>query len=221
MSNLLLPDHFVSRIQLRHRARGLDVLRVQPVAVVRFSSIHKYSTKATSILIYPPQTNPTSDNQTQPPLEKSALTGRLHPNIHDLPSKFQCELDRTFPRPALLDRLGLSRHEYGTMNTLFTLEEIMSRIIWGTIDKNGSILNGSGDFTVENVSSGKYAISFSPGFSALPGIVGSQNNYNDSGQANSDGVAFPFVNKNSCQANTGNSTGSLQNRSFAFIAIGN
>ncbi|UXU86500.1 hypothetical protein [Burkholderia sp. S-53] len=97
----------------------------------------------------------------------------------------------------------------------------MARIVWGTIDKNGSILNGSGDFTVENVSSGKYSISFSPGFSALPGVVGSQNNYNETGQANSDGVAFPFVNKNSCQANTGNNSGSLQNRSFAFVAIGN
>jgi len=105
--------------------------------------------------------------------------------------------------------------------TLTTPEEIMARIVWGTIDKNGSILNGSGDFTVENVSSGKYSISFSPGFSALPGIVGSQNNFNETGQANSDGVAFPFVNKNSCQVNTGNNSGSLQNRSFAFVAVGN
>ncbi|WP_175947612.1 hypothetical protein [Burkholderia pyrrocinia] len=96
----------------------------------------------------------------------------------------------------------------------------MARIIWGTIDAKGNILNGSGDFTVENINTGKYTVSFSPGFSALPGIIGSQNNFSNPNQSNTDGISVPYVNKNSCQINTGDSKGSAQNRSFAFIAIG-
>ncbi|WP_157648996.1 hypothetical protein [Burkholderia ubonensis] len=96
----------------------------------------------------------------------------------------------------------------------------MARIVWGTVSSNGSIQNGSGDFTVENIGTGKYTISFSPGFSALPGIVGSQNNFNNPNQSNTDGISVPYVNKNSCQINTGDGKGSADNRSFAFIAIG-
>ncbi|WP_124492096.1 hypothetical protein [Burkholderia stagnalis] len=97
----------------------------------------------------------------------------------------------------------------------------MARIIWGTINSDGSIKNGSGDFSVENTESGKYAISFNPGFSALPGVVATQNNYGDTGQSNLDGVVVPFVNNSYCQINTGNNSNKFQNRSFAFIAIGN
>ncbi|WP_414143685.1 hypothetical protein, partial [Burkholderia stagnalis] len=51
--------------------------------------------------------------------------------------------------------------------------------------------------------------------------VATQNNYGDTGQSNLDGVVVPFVNNSYCQINTGNNSNKFQNRSFAFIAIGN
>ncbi len=95
-----------------------------------------------------------------------------------------------------------------------------SRISWGTVASNGQIVNGSGDFTVTNTNGGRYTIAFSKGFSSTPAVVGSQNNFDSDNQSNRDGVAFPFVSKNSFQINTGDGNGSLSNRSFAFIAIG-
>ncbi|WP_232457871.1 hypothetical protein, partial [Burkholderia ubonensis] len=103
----------------------------------------------------------------------------------------------------------------------FISEEKMARIIWGSINSDGTIRNGSGDFSVENTEAGKYAISFNPGFSATPGVVATQNNYGDTGQSNLDGVVVPFVNNSYCQINTGNNSNKFQNRSFAFVAIGN
>ncbi|VWB94051.1 hypothetical protein BLA23254_04460 [Burkholderia lata] len=97
----------------------------------------------------------------------------------------------------------------------------MARIIWGTVNQDGKVLNGSGDFSVEHTDTGKYAISFNPGFPSLPGVVATQNNYGDTAQSNMDGVAVPFVNNNYCQINTGDNAKNFRNRSFAFIAIGN
>lgn len=94
------------------------------------------------------------------------------------------------------------------------------RISWGSVNANGQIISGSNDFTVTNTSSGRYTIAFNQGFSTTPAVVGSQNNYDNANQSNLDGVAFPFVNTNSFQINTGDGTGKAANRSFAFIAIG-
>lgn len=95
------------------------------------------------------------------------------------------------------------------------------RIVWGSIDKNGNILSGSDGFSVGNVGAGRYKITFSPGFATLPAIIATQNNFGSGDEYNTDGVVVPFVDKGSCQVNTGGGTAnSLQNRSFAFAAIG-
>ena len=94
-------------------------------------------------------------------------------------------------------------------------------ISWGYINADGTIKDGSGDFTVTRVDNGVYQVSFSREFIATPAVVGSQTGYGSLGQANTDGVAFPFVEQISFTAKTGDSKGSAQNRSFSFIAIGN
>jgi hypothetical protein len=94
------------------------------------------------------------------------------------------------------------------------------RIAWGSVAANGQIISGSNDFTVTNTSSGRYTIAFNQGFASTPAVVGSQNNFDNANQSNLDGVAFPFVNTNSFQINTGDGAGKPGNRSFAFVAIG-
>ncbi len=90
-----------------------------------------------------------------------------------------------------------------------------SRITWGGIDKNGSILSGSNGFSVGNVGIGRYKVTFSPGFSTLPAIVATQNNFGSGDEYNTDEVVVPFVNPSACQSNTGGgSPNTLQNRSF-------
>nr|KGS68694.1 hypothetical protein X990_3387 [Burkholderia pseudomallei MSHR4868] len=53
-----------------------------------------------------------------------------------------------------------------------------------------------------------------------PAVVATQNNFGNSSESNQDSVAVPFVNKNSFEIVTGDSSGNIQNRSFGFIAIG-
>ncbi|WP_431822346.1 hypothetical protein [Burkholderia sp. F1] len=129
-------------------------------------------------------------------------------------------IGEVFSRSKYIDRIDSIRHQYGELSITHILEKIMTRIVWGSIDANGGVLNGSGDFTVERVDNGKYTVAFNPGFSKLPGVVASQNNFDQTNQSNMDGVAIPFVNVNFCQLNTGDDQHHLQNRSFAFIAIG-
>ncbi|AIO65358.1 hypothetical protein [Burkholderia oklahomensis] len=95
-----------------------------------------------------------------------------------------------------------------------------SRIIWGSVNADGTIKSGSGNFAVERIDTGKYTVSFNAGFSTVPAVVATQNNYGGTNESNLDGVAVPFVNQNSFQANTGDGGGKPQNRSFGFIAIG-
>ncbi|WP_156438291.1 hypothetical protein [Burkholderia sp. BDU5] len=96
----------------------------------------------------------------------------------------------------------------------------MSRIIWGSVNANGSINSGSKDFRVERTDTGKYVITFNTQFSVTPAVVATQNNFGDSGQSNMDGVSAPFVNAGYCQINTGDNSNKFQDRSFGFIAIG-
>lgn len=95
-----------------------------------------------------------------------------------------------------------------------------NRIIWGSINADGSIKSGSDDFAVERTAGGKYTVSFNNGFSMTPAVVATQNNFGNSSESNQDSVAVPFVNKNSFEIVTGDSSGNIQNRSFGFIAIG-
>jgi hypothetical protein len=88
------------------------------------------------------------------------------------------------------------------------------------VNADGSIANGSEDFSVTNVETGVYVIGFTTNFVGLPAVVATQNRYGAVGQDNTDGVAMPLVSPGSATAVTGNSNGSKENRSFAFIAIG-
>lgn len=95
----------------------------------------------------------------------------------------------------------------------------MARIIWGSVNANGSIASGS-DYRVERTDTGKYVITFNTPFSRTPAVVAMQNNYGDSGQSNMDGVVAPFVNTGYCQINTGNNGNKFQDRSFGFVVVG-
>lgn len=94
-------------------------------------------------------------------------------------------------------------------------------ISWGSVNFDGTIVSGSGDFLVTIVNTGQYQITFNNGFASIPAIVGSQNRCGDQTEMNTDSVCFPFVNQGFFQVNTGDDAGTLQNRNFAFIAIGN
>jgi len=92
--------------------------------------------------------------------------------------------------------------------------------LWGAINKDGSIRNSGGGFNVTKQGNGQYVISFRTLFNDVPAIVGSQTNYGDLGEANTDGVVFPIVDRGSATAITGDGGGKHQDRSFSFIAIG-
>jgi hypothetical protein len=95
-----------------------------------------------------------------------------------------------------------------------------TRTIWGSVNADGSIANGSEDFTVTNVETGVYVIGFRTNFIGLPAVVASQNRFGNVGEANTDGVAVPMVAAGSATAVTGDGGGKKQNRAFGFIAIG-
>jgi hypothetical protein len=92
-------------------------------------------------------------------------------------------------------------------------------MVSGVIGSDGTKLSGHG-FTVTSQGNGEYIISFSPPFSAIPAIVGSQVNYEKTSQDTRDNVIFPYVNTGAATAITGDSTGDHTNRTFAFIANG-
>ncbi len=93
-------------------------------------------------------------------------------------------------------------------------------MVSGVIASDGSKVSGHG-FSVTSQGSGEYIISFSPPFSEIPAIVGSQVNFGSAGQDTRDGVVFPYVNAGAATALTGGSDGGHTNRTFAFIARGN
>lgn len=95
-----------------------------------------------------------------------------------------------------------------------------TRTIWGTVNANGTILSGSGDFAVNRTGNGQYQIQFNDDFSATPAIVGSQVLFGNQGESPLDNIVFPFLNKNGATAFTGDSKGNVGDRSFSFIAVG-
>ncbi|WP_157381616.1 hypothetical protein [Burkholderia ubonensis] len=98
----------------------------------------------------------------------------------------------------------------------------MAITVWGTVDKNGNVMNGSNNFSVANIGPGRYKVTFNNGFTSLPAVVATQNNFGSGDEYNTDGVVVPFVEQDFCQINTGGSdNATLMNRSFSFIAMGN
>lgn len=98
-------------------------------------------------------------------------------------------------------------------------------IIWGAINKDGSVANGSRansgsyNFAVSRVGTGTYNLAFSLAFSGLPAISGSQWGFGSS-QNTRDNVTFPQLSNATAQVFTGDSGGDRSDRNFSFIAIG-
>lgn len=92
------------------------------------------------------------------------------------------------------------------------------RIYWGTVDANGVLISNGGGASVSPEKTGAYSIGLT--YTNTPAIVGSQTSSGNSGEANTDGIVFPFVNQSQATAFTGNNNGSQQNRSFSFITAG-
>jgi hypothetical protein len=95
----------------------------------------------------------------------------------------------------------------------------MARIVWGTVNANGSPASGEG-FEVTKTASGQYNISFDPPFSGLPSIVGSQTRFGALNQNTSDNIVFPFLSNAQATALTGDNSGDHRDRNFSFIAVG-
>lgn len=91
--------------------------------------------------------------------------------------------------------------------------------VYGTIDKDGNKVSGSG-FESSKQKSGQFLIDFDQKFNAIPAIVGSQTGYDEQNENPLDNVVFPFLNTGSATANTGDASGGLSSRQFSFIAMG-
>lgn len=92
--------------------------------------------------------------------------------------------------------------------------------LFGSIQSNGTIVSGSGNFSVKRESNGNYTILFNTPFTNNPAIVGSQWGFG-SGQSTLDNVIFSTVSGGSAEVQTGDSKGNYTDRNFSFIAIGN
>jgi len=93
--------------------------------------------------------------------------------------------------------------------------------IYGRVSSDGSIHTGTG-FTATKLSAGHYKISFPVAFKQPPAVVATQNNYHafDANQKTIDNVIVGGIKTNECRIKTGNSLGNVEDREFAFIAIG-
>lgn len=106
----------------------------------------------------------------------------------------------------------------------------MSKIIYGSVNSDGSIESGIG-FKVQKASKdGIYQITFDNAFTKRPTIVATQcfsntpsNNWDDissNGGDTRDNVVVIEANADSCRLKTGDSGGNGCWRNFGFIAIG-
>lgn len=90
--------------------------------------------------------------------------------------------------------------------------------IYGTVSSDGKKISGSG-FSVNKQTTGTYLIDFNDNFSEIPAIVGSQTGFGE-GEGPTDVIDFPFLQKGSATAITGDGRFNLSDRQFSFIAIG-
>jgi hypothetical protein len=97
----------------------------------------------------------------------------------------------------------------------------MSTTLWGSVAANASTISTSGGYSVASTSAGIYVITFTTAFRQAPAIVATQNNFGNTNEENTDGVAVPLVSTTSATVITGDASGNKHNRGFGFIAIGN
>jgi len=93
-------------------------------------------------------------------------------------------------------------------------------LLWGSIEKDGTIVSSSGGFSVKRESTGNYSILFKNQFTSNPAITGAQWGYG-TGQSTLDNVIFPSLSGGGANVQTGDSYGKYTDRNFSFIAVGN
>jgi YVTN family beta-propeller protein len=109
----------------------------------------------------------------------------------------------------------------GASDAAFVRPSALMRTVSGVIGSNGAPAFASGDgFTVIHTGDGQYVIKFNPEFGGAPAIVASQTNLGDMDQNTNDNVVFPFVDKGSATALTGDYHGNHVDRGFSFLARG-
>ncbi|KVO85778.1 hypothetical protein WL61_08295 [Burkholderia ubonensis] len=91
--------------------------------------------------------------------------------------------------------------------------------LWGSVNRDGVVLDGSGGFAVKRESTGTYQIKFGVQFTKTPTVVGSQGALGN-GQSTLDNVIFPVVNPGEITVQTGDQYGKYSDRNFSFIVIG-
>ena len=91
--------------------------------------------------------------------------------------------------------------------------------LWGSVLGNGTVVDGSGGFTVRRESTGTYQLSFNSAFVNNPAIVGSQWGYGG-GQNTLDNVIFAALSGSGATIQTGDANGKYTDRNFSFVVIG-
>ena len=97
----------------------------------------------------------------------------------------------------------------------------MTTIVCGYIDKDGSILSGSG-FRVNRVTTGRYTVSFDSPFSAAPACVVTQvypQDFTRNGKT-LDNAIITNIDRDKFQYATGDHQGANSDRAASFIAVG-
>ena len=98
------------------------------------------------------------------------------------------------------------------------------QIIWGCVNKNGSIHSGTG-FTPVSGGKGFCDIVYKIPFKTTPAVVAIQNHADwtnwtyDRGDTR-DNVVLVASDPTKCKLTTGNGNGNREDRNFSFIAIG-
>jgi hypothetical protein len=95
--------------------------------------------------------------------------------------------------------------------------------VTGLVNKDGSILGGTGGFIVDRVDTGIYSVIFTPPFLTTPVVVTSQVFPNDllsKGGNTRDNSLLIGVSHDRVRIKTGNGNGDADNRVFTFIAMG-
>ncbi|VWD58933.1 MULTISPECIES: hypothetical protein [Burkholderia cepacia complex] len=91
--------------------------------------------------------------------------------------------------------------------------------LWGSVQGNGTVVDGSGGFTVKRESTGTYQLSFSTAFIKTPAATASQWGYGG-GQNTLDNVIFPALSGSGATIQTGDANGKYTDRNFSFVIIG-
>ncbi|WP_198390693.1 hypothetical protein, partial [Burkholderia ubonensis] len=107
----------------------------------------------------------------------------------NLPHKMKLSIRRvlvTWTRHPVFNSLYCFKNSEG--------EVIMAQVtLWGSVNRDGVVLDGSGGFAVKRESTGTYQIKFGVQFTKTPAVVGSQGALGN-GQSTLDNVIFPVVN---------------------------